>query len=87
MGIFLCQVKVGFPETLETCLNPPLIPKFASNLSHFGQIMGPENGNFSIFACNVLLYAKHLGLSIFIFTTATNLVTFLNCANLIFKIL
>ena len=24
MGIFLCQVKVGFPETLETSLNPPL---------------------------------------------------------------
>ena len=24
MGIFLCQVKVGFPETLETSLNLPL---------------------------------------------------------------
>ena len=24
MGLFLCQVKVGFPETLETSLNPPL---------------------------------------------------------------
>ena len=25
MGIFLCQVKVGFPETLETSLNPSLV--------------------------------------------------------------
>ena len=50
-----------------------------------GDILGAENKSFSIFSCNASLYrqepfkVKEVGLSLFIFTAAPNLVIYLNC--------